>query len=81
MLFGFNHSCNVHCGGVAVIARLSHVAVVIGVHQLAPLVSSQDFNSSVGNHFIAVHIALGTGASLPHDQREVVAQLTLSHFI
>ena len=51
--------------------------MVIGVEQLP----ARNLVAAVGHHLVDVHVALGTGARLPHHQGEVVVQLVGDHVV
>ena len=44
---------------------------------LRPDHAAGDLNSAVGDHFIGVHVGLGAGPGLKHDQRELVVELAV----
>ena len=76
-----NNSGNVHGGGEGVVGRGRHVDVVVGVDGLlSSHGASQDLNRTVRDDFVGVHVGLGTGTSLPDNEREVVQQLALRDF-
>lgn len=69
---------NVHRSGEGVVGRGGHVDVVVGVDGLLGAHgATQDLNGTVRDNLVAVHVGLGAGAGLPHDQGEVVEQLAL----
>ena len=41
---------------------------------------AKDLAGPVGDHFIGVHVGLGTRSGLPDNQREVIQKLALGHF-
>ena len=73
---------HVHRGGERVVRRLAHVAVVVGVNRgLGPHHAAQNFNRAVRDDLVRVHVRLGTGTCLPNNQREVVIEFAVDHFL
>ena len=80
-LLEFEDSRNVHDGGERVVGRSGAVNVVIGMNRLlGSHLSTEDFNSTVRNDLVGVHVRLCAGTSLPDNQREVVHQLAGGNF-
>ena len=76
-------SRNVHRGGEGVVGRLRLVDVVVGVQDLVGVgerTSLKDM-ATVGNHLVAVHVALRARTGLPNHQRELVVQLAGDDFV
>ena len=74
----FDDGSNVHSSGERVVGRGRHVDVVVGVDGLLGAHgATQDLNSTVGDHFVRVHVGLSTGTGLPDNEREMVEQLAL----
>ena len=64
---------DVHRRRIGVVRGLAHVDVVVGMNRLlAAHFAAEHLDCAVGDHLIGVHVGLGAGAGLPHDQREVV---------
>ncbi|VVN25767.1 hypothetical protein PS631_04625 [Pseudomonas fluorescens] len=73
---------NVHRGGEAIVRALRAVDVIIRVYRrLAAAALAGQLVGAPGDHFIDVHVALGAAAGLPHDQRELLVQLAIEHFV
>ena len=63
----FNNRLNVFC------TNLTFVDMIIGVNRFfGSHFSSHQFNGPVTDHFINVHVRLGTRTSLPHHQWKVI---------
>ena len=61
-----------------VVGRLAHIDVIVRMHRLfrAELSPERDIGG-VGDHLVDVHIGLGAGAGLPHQQRKMLIQLAV----
>ena len=68
------HGCgNVHRSGEGIIGRLPHIAVIIGMHRIfAADVAAKNFNRTVGDHFIGIHIGLCARTGLPDHERKII---------
>jgi hypothetical protein len=67
---------DVHGGGEAVVGRLAHVDVVVGVYRVfGAQLAAQQLASSVGDHLVDVHVGLGARAGLPDIQRKLAVEL------
>ena len=76
------HSGNIDSGGKSIIGGLTHIDVVIGMNGiLTAHFSSKSLDGPVGDHFIEIHIGLGSAAGLPHYQGEMVIQFSSNHLI
>ena len=64
-----------------VVARLSHVDVIIRVHQLAraDLFAGQ-LRATVGDHFVCVRVGARARTGLENVERKMVVQFALDHF-
>ena len=63
----FNNRLSVFC------TNLTFVDMIIGVNRFfGSHFSSHQFNGPVTDHFINVHVRLGTRTSLPHHQWKVI---------
>src|SRR5690606_35503752 len=66
---------DVHGSRERVVGRLALVHVVVRVdRRLAPPRVARGLASAVRDHLAHVHVGLSSGARLPYDQREVIAQ-------
>ena len=73
---------DVHGRRIGVVRRLAHVDVVVGMHGLLRAhLAAQHLDGAVGDHLVGVHVRLGAGAGLPDDQREVIVELAVDHFL
>ncbi|MNQ74270.1 hypothetical protein D3C85_890240 [compost metagenome] len=73
---------DVHGRGEAVVGALRAVDVVIRVYRaLAATWATGEFVGAAGDHFVDVHIALGTTAGLPDRQRELRVVLASQHLV
>ena len=76
------HRRDVHGGGKAVVRRLPHVDVVVGMDRLFGAdLAAEDLDSAIGDDLVHVHVGLGAGAGLPHHQREIAGEPTLDDLI
>lgn len=67
-----------HHSREGVVGGLGHVDVVIWVdRRLGTQGTAQNFDGSVGDDFVGVHVGLGTGTGLEDNQWEMFHQLTL----
>ncbi len=74
--------CDMHRGRKAVVRRLAHIDVVVGMHRrIGARLAAEHFVGARRNHFVHVHVGLGAGPGLPHDQRKVVVELAVDHFL
>lgn len=81
-LVDLNGSGNVHGSGEGVVGGLGHVDVVVGVDGLLGAeLTSQKLDGAVGDDLVDVHVGLGAGAGLPHNEGEVVEELALNDLI
>src|SRR5437016_4740224 len=71
-LIRFNSTADVHCCRESVIARLPFVDMIVRMDQ-PPITEfpSQNCNRSVSNDFVAIHVGLSSGSSLPNYQRKL----------
>ena len=63
--------------GERIVGTLGHVGVIVWMQKLF----SCDFVAAVGNHFVDVHVGLGSTACLPHGQREMPVQLAGKYLV
>jgi hypothetical protein len=80
-LMRFQHCCNMHGSGEAIIARLTAIDVIVGMHGLLAQLTTQDLDGAISDHLVGVHVGLGTRPRLPDHQGEMVIQLALDHFV
>ena len=75
------HGGDVHRRGEAVVGRLAHIHVIVGMNRLlAAALSRQDFIGAPGDDLVGVHVGLRSGAGLPDHQRELFVKLARRHF-
>ncbi|MPM36043.1 hypothetical protein SDC9_82638 [bioreactor metagenome] len=73
---------NVHGTRVSIICTLSHVYMVVGTDEfILPPLFSYDFQSSVCNNFIGVHVHAGSGTTLDHINGKVLQMFSLHKFL
>ena len=73
---------DVHRGREAVVRRLAHVDVIVGMHRrFRAELAAEHFVGAVGDHLVDVHVGLGAGAGLPDHQREVIVELAVDHLL
>lgn len=77
----FQDGCHMHDSGEGVIAGLTAIDVVVGMHALASNLTTQQLDRPIGYHLVRVHVGLRTRTRLPHHQREVVVQLPLDYLV
>ena len=71
-----------HRRGKHVVGGLSHVDVVVRVHQrVLAARAAEDLGGAVGEHLVRVHVVRGAGPRLVHVDDELVAELAGEHFI
>jgi hypothetical protein len=46
-----------------------------------PIVAAQHLDRAVRDHFVGIHVRLRAGARLPDDQRKIVVELAVDHFL
>ncbi len=55
--------------------------MVVGMYRfLSPYCAAEEFDSTIGNYFVSVHVALRSGTGLPDDEREMVNELERGDF-
>jgi hypothetical protein len=58
---------DMHGGREAVVRRLAHIDVVVGMDRLLRAhLAAQHLDGAVRDHLVGVHVGLGAGAGLPH---------------
>ena len=69
---------DMHGGRDRVVGRLAHIDVIVRMHRLfgAEFAAERQIGG-VGDHLVDVHVGLGAGAGLPHQQREMPVQLAV----
>ena len=73
---------NVHGRRIGVVGRLAHIDVVVGVNRLLRShLAAEHFDCPVGDDFVGVHVRLGAGAGLPDDEREMLVEFAVDHFL
>ncbi len=67
--------------GEHVVGALPHVDVIVRMDRLVGLepIAADQFNGSIGNHLVGVHIAGGARAGLKHVDGELVVELAGGH--
>ena len=78
MAVDFDCRGDMHGARDRVVGRLAHIDVIVGMHQLfrAEFAAERQIGG-VRDHLVDVHIALGAGAGLPHQQRKMLIQLAV----
>lgn len=80
--FGLENGSDVHDGGEGVVGRGGAVDVVVGVDgRLGAHGAAEDFNSTVGDDLVGVHVGLCAGAGLPDDEGEVVHEFAVGNLL
>ena len=75
-------SRNVHGRRKGVVGGLCSIDVVVGVDGgLGAHFASSDFNRSICDDLIGVHVGLSAASSLPDTKREVVVEVAVTHFL
>ena len=75
-------SSNVHGSREGVIGGGRHVDMVVRVDRLLGAHgSAQDFNGTVRDNFVGIHVGLGAGAGLPDNKREMVHELAVGNLL
>lgn len=73
---------DVHGGGIGVVRRLAHIDVIVRVNRLLRTHdAAEQLDRTVGNDLVRIHVRLGSGARLPHDEREVFVKLAVDHLL
>ncbi len=73
---------DVHRRGEGVIRRLAAIDMVVGMHRrLVAGLAAENLVRAVRDHLVGVHVRLGAGSRLPDDEREVVVELAVDHFL
>ena len=73
---------DVHRGREAVVRRLAHVDVIVGMHRrFRAELAAEHLVGAVGDHLVDVHVGLGAGAGLPDHQREMIVELAVDHLL
>jgi hypothetical protein len=74
--------CDMHRGWEAVVRRLAHIDMIVGMHgRVGAGLAAEHHVGARRNHFIHVHVGLGSGAGLPHDQGKVIVELAVDHLL
>ena len=80
-LFEFEDGGNVHDGGESVVGRSGPVDMVVGVNRLLGAhLTAEDFNGTVRDDLVGVHVGLRARTGLPNNQGEVVHELASGNF-
>ena len=73
---------DVHGRGKGVVARLTEVHVVVGMNRrFAAAAGAGQLVGPAGDHLVGVHVAVRARARLKDDQRELVVELAVRHFL
>ena len=76
------HRGDMHDRREHVIRRLTVIDVVVRMDRLLrPDHAARNLNGPVGDHFVGVHVGLGAGPGLEHDQRKLVVELAFDHVL
>ena len=73
---------DMHDGREHVVGRLTVIDVVVRIDRLLRSDhAARHLNRAVGDHFVGVHVGLGAGPGLEHDQREFVVELAVDDLL
>ncbi|MCY1306059.1 hypothetical protein D9M70_558930 [compost metagenome] len=73
---------DVHRRRIGVVRRLAHVDVIVRMHRLLRAHdAAEQFDRAVRNHLVGIHVRLGARTGLPDDEREMVVELAVDHFL
>ncbi len=65
-----------------VVRRLAHVDMIVGMDRLfGAALAAQKLIGAVGDHLVEVHVGLGAGTGLPHQQGKMIVELAVDHFL
>lgn len=67
---------DMHGSWESIVGTLTHVDVVVRVHELAPVGTSENFDGLVSDNLVHVHVRLGSGSGLPDDEWELLLQIS-----
>jgi len=78
----FQGGSDMHGGGGSVVGRLSEIYMIVGMNRVfATESAAEHLACAIGDHLVQVHVGLGAGSGLPHDQREVTVELSVDHLL
>ena len=80
-LVGLLQGRDVNRCGDHVVAGLSEIHVIVGVHELAAPLPAQQFSRPVGDDFVDIHVGRGAGACLEDVHGELIVQLPVDHLL
>ena len=73
---------DMHGCGERVVGRLAEIDMIVGVDRaLRANGAAEHFARAVGDHLVQIHVGLGAGAGLPHDQREMAIERAGDHLV
>ena len=73
---------DVHGGGKGVVGALAPVDVIVGMNGLLGThLAAGQLNRPIGDDLVRVHIRLGAGAGLKHDQGKMIVELAGDHLV
>ena len=78
----FPRGRDVHRGREAIVRRLAHVDVIVGMdRRFCSELAAEPLVGAVGDHLVHVHVGLSAGSGLPHHQRELIVELAVDDFL
>ena len=77
----FNHSCNVHCCGKTIVARLPSIHIIVWMDRFVTNLSTNNLDSSVCDYLVDIHVSLSSRTCLPDYQRELIIKFSRNYFI
>ncbi len=73
---GGEHGGDMHGRREAVVGRLAHVDMIVGMDRRLPAArAGQHLVGAPGNDLVDVHVGLGAAAGLPDNERELLVEL------
>lgn len=75
-LVGLDDCGDMHGSWESIVGTLTHVDVVVRVHELASVGASENFDGLVRDNLVHVHVRLGSGSGLPDDEWEFLLQFS-----
>ncbi|MHC2439591.1 hypothetical protein ACVMB0_006966 [Bradyrhizobium sp. USDA 4451] len=73
---------DMHRGRKRVVRGLAHVDMIVRMDRLLGAeLAAEHLVGAVGDHLVDVHVGLRAGAGLPDDQRKMIVELAVDHFL